>query len=99
MYVISMKRLREFWAIHPKSERPLRAWFQIADRNRWNSLDEIRRTLPATDGVGKCLVFNISGNHFRLIAYANYRAHKLYVLKVMTHAEYSKDRWKEECRC
>jgi mRNA interferase HigB len=99
MHVISMKRLKDFWATHPKSERPLRAWFQIAERNDWGSLDDIRKTLPATDRVGKCLVFNIGGNHFRLIAYANFKYRKLYVLKVMTHAEYSKNRWKEECQC
>ncbi len=27
MWVVSPKRLREFWGLHPHAEVPLRAWF------------------------------------------------------------------------
>ena len=39
-------------------------------------------------------VFNISGNQYRLITAIHYNTRRVYVLLFMTHAEYSKDRWK-----
>jgi mRNA interferase HigB len=99
MHVISLSRLREFWIKHPQAEAPLRAWHQIAERAQWQSLIEIRKTYPQADGVGKCIVFNVGGNKFRLVVVAHFDRGKLYVRKVMTHAEYSKDQWKDDCLC
>ena len=49
--------------------------------------------------VGNCVVFNIGGNKYRLIARILYPSQKVFVLKVMTHAEYDEDKWKEQCGC
>ena len=45
--------------------------------------------------------FNIHGNHYRLIAAIHYlpghgRKGRVYVLRVLTHAEYDTNRWKRE---
>ena len=42
------------------------------------------------------VVFNIAGKKFRLIAAIHYDIKKVFVLRFMTHAEYSKGKWKEE---
>jgi mRNA interferase HigB len=40
-------------------------------------------------------VFNVKGNEYRLLTTINYRQQQVYVLEVMTHAEYSKQKqWK-----
>jgi mRNA interferase HigB len=39
-------------------------------------------------------VFNIAGNKFRLITAIHYNRQVIYTLRVMTHGEYSKDKWK-----
>ena len=40
------------------------------------------------------IVFNIAGNHFRLIARINYRVQAVYILKILTHKEYDEGAWK-----
>ncbi len=40
-------------------------------------------------------VFNIRGNRYRLIAAIHYNTQRVYVLRLLTHAQYSKDLWKD----
>ena len=94
MHVITRKKLLEAGAKHPDVVGPLDIWFRLAKRATWKSLDEIRSVLPATDGVGKFTVFNIKGNHYRLIVEVNYSTGRIFIRHVLTHAEYSKGAWK-----
>jgi mRNA interferase HigB len=41
-------------------------------------------------------VFNIEHNRHRLIAAIHFNTQTVYVLRIMTHQEYSRNRWKEE---
>jgi mRNA-degrading endonuclease HigB of HigAB toxin-antitoxin module len=41
-------------------------------------------------------VFNIHGNAFRLICAIHYNTRKVFLLRLLPHAEYSKNGWKEE---
>jgi mRNA interferase HigB len=43
----------------------------------------------------KVIVFNISGNNYRLIAAVHFNTQRAFALRFMTHAEYSKNKWKE----
>lgn len=99
MRVISKKRLREFWEEHPEAEGPLQAWWKVASKAKWESFQQVRETYPRADIVGRCLVFDIGGNKFRLAVTARLDYGRLYVRSVMTHAEYDKMRWREECLC
>jgi mRNA interferase HigB len=40
-------------------------------------------------------VFNICGNKYRLIAAIHYNRQRAYVLRLLRHAEYSKNLWKD----
>ena len=100
MHVISMKRLREFWEKHPDAESPLRHWYKTTERARWYSLAEVRATFPHADpvkvaGGATMIVFNAGGNNYRVVVRLLYEFGRVYVKNVMTHAEYSRDRWKE----
>lgn len=99
MWVVSLKRLRDFWAAHPRSEVPLRAWHAQASAADWKTFADLRTTFPSADLVGNCTVFNIGGNRFRLIGRVFFASHKVYVLRVMTHAEYDREDWAEQCGC
>ena len=46
--------------------------------------------------VGNCVIFNIGGNKYRLIAVIHFNRGKLYVRHVLTHAEYDEGKWKDE---
>lgn len=95
MHVISEKKLRVFWAIHPEAETPLRAWFRIAEKARWATFAEVRETFPHADQVGDLTVFNVGGTRYRLIAAIHYNRGKLYIRHVLTRAEYDREKWKQ----
>lgn len=99
MWVISLRRLRQFWADHPRAETPLRGWHTRTVLADWHTFADLRETFPSADVVGNCTVFNIGGNHFRLVARVLFRSHKVYVLRVMTHAEYDEGAWPVQCGC
>ena len=72
MNTISLKTIREFVALHPDAKLPLTAWYKMAKKARWRSLAAVRQTYPHADLVGNYTIFNIRGNHYRLIAEINY---------------------------
>lgn len=97
--VISIRRLREFWEAHPDAEGPLRQWYRVALAAEWRSLQDVRKTYASADAVeaasGTSLTaFNIGGNKYRLITSIWYGGEQVYVKRVLTHAEYSKGRWR-----
>jgi mRNA interferase HigB len=95
MHVISFKRLREFFSVHPDSESALTAWNKTVKKVHWQNLAELKQVYPSADLVGDYTVFNIRGNRYRLIAGINYRSQTLFVKAVMTHEEYDLGKWKE----
>ncbi|HEX5085300.1 MAG TPA: type II toxin-antitoxin system HigB family toxin [Blastocatellia bacterium] len=97
MNVISRKKLEEFWQVHPDSEPPLRNWHNTCRKARWKNLDETQKIYPHADPVGDCAVFNIGGNKYRLIAKIRYQYQRIYVIHVLTHKDYDKGKWKDEC--
>jgi len=92
--------LREFWRRHADAERPLRLWYKTAVAAQGGSVKDVKQTYAHADAVrtaaGETLtVFNIGGNKYRLIARIRYDFHLINVRAVLTHEEYSEERWKE----
>jgi len=94
MHVISRKALRQFWEKHPDSESVLTRWYKAMQKDNFGSFNKLRAAFPAADKVGDFIVFNISGNKYRLIASIHFNRGKVYVRHVLTHDEYSKGAWK-----
>jgi mRNA interferase HigB len=97
--VISRPALNGFAAKHPDSKTALDAWYKAARRARWRSLHEVRQVYPHADLVGTCTVFNIAGNKYRLVTKIKYAGQVIYIRQVLTHPEYNRRRWKDECSC
>ncbi len=97
MHIISKRPLREFWENHPDARQPLEDWWKITDHADWKNLAETRADFPHADPVGSCTVFNIGGNKYRLITKINYRSKIVYVRSVLTHSEYDREGWKNDC--
>jgi mRNA interferase HigB len=97
--VISKRRLREFWEKHPEAKDPLLHWYRVAKKAAWKMLADVRMDFRHADPVGACTVFNIKGNHYRLIAGVRYEMQRVFVLRVMTHKQYDTEDWKNECQC
>jgi mRNA interferase HigB len=94
MHIISRKRLVLFVKVHANSETSLDTWYRTAKAAEWQNLVELREAYPSADLVDIYTVFNIKGNHYRLIAEINYRSGTIFVRDILTHAEYDKEQWK-----
>src|SRR2546428_11507842 len=95
MRVISKARLREFWEDHLDAEKPLTAWWKIASRADWASIQDIRSTFPHADAVELycgllVTVFNIGGRKYRPILRVIYDYPRNYVKRGLTPKKYDK---------
>lgn len=96
MHIISTKTLREFWAVHPAAELPLRAWIKIVEAAQWENFADVREVYARADQVGKFTVFDIGGNKFRMIVVIHFNRGKVFIRHMLTHAEYDKGNWKDD---
>ena len=91
MRIISRKILREFWENHPDAKTPLQVWFHDVERASWSSPADIKAVYQnASILTSNRVVFNIKGNHYRLIVVVVYQHGIVYVRFVGTHAEYNR---------
>lgn len=91
MRIIAKKTLREFWAKHVDCEQQLKAWYQEAEGAKWKGPRDIKRDYPGASFLaGNRVVFNIKGNHYRLIVKINYDYGMVWIRFVGTHAQYDK---------
>lgn len=91
MTVLGLEVLDDAIRKHGDLAKPLGAWLTIAKNAAWKNLQEIRLTAwRDTDYVEGETIFNIKGNKYRLAALVNYEAQTMVLLRLQTHAEYSK---------
>lgn len=101
MRVVSLKTLKAFWTKHRDAQEPLREWYQIAKTAQWPNVLAVRQTFASADTArvksgNTVTIFDIGGNKYRLITAIHYNTGCLYALMVLTHAEYSRDKWKDQ---
>ncbi|MGI8783460.1 MAG: type II toxin-antitoxin system HigB family toxin [Acidobacteriota bacterium] len=94
MRVISHRAIVKYGLKHSNALPALDTWYRTTRRAAWKNLADTRRDFPHADLVDDKTVFNIKGNSHRLIAWINYRTQKVFILDVLTHAEYDKGAWK-----
>ena len=96
MHIISRKKLREFWEIHPDSYEALNNWYKFVNKAKWNNLIEVQAVYSTAESVGNFTDFNIKGNTYRLIVDIIYADQTIFVKYILTHAEYDKEKWKND---
>lgn len=91
MRIIAKKTLREFWEIHSDSEQPLKSWFREMELGNWATFNELKIDFPSASILKENrVVFNIKGNHYRLIVKFNLEYQTGWIRFIGTHAEYDK---------
>jgi len=91
MRIISRKALREFWEEHPDAEQPLRAWLTNVKQATWKTPTDVKDTYRSASFIAnKRVIFNIKGNHYRIVIAIKYRYGVVYIRFVGTHSEYDK---------
>jgi mRNA interferase HigB len=101
MHVIASATIKQFADAHKNAAAPLLSWLRIVEQAAWNNIADAQLVFPHADAVrvdsGKIVVvFNIKGNAYRLITAIHFNRGKVYVLRLLTHAEYDKNKWKAQ---
>ena len=91
MRIISRRILRDFWERHLDASVPLQTWFHDVERATWNSPTDIKMVYRNASFVANNrVVFNIKGNHYRLVVVVVYQHGIVYIRFVGTHEEYDR---------
>jgi mRNA interferase HigB len=96
MHLISIRNLRTIAAQYPDALKQIEDWYTTVKKSDWQSLPDIRQIYRDADAVGNFVVFNIKGNNYRLIVGIDYVDQTVYFKYFLTHAEYDKDKWKND---
>lgn len=99
MRVIKNTRLQELAALHPASLPAVAHWKALI-AGTFANLVELRKVFPHADQVmvksqRTITIFNL-GRSYRLITAIHYNAQRVFILRLVSHAEYDKDNWKNE---
>ena len=98
--IVSPKRLREYALRHRDAAAALDRWEKTVTLAQWRTPADVKQTFNEVDpvivGSGRTVyVFNITRAH-RLIAAIHFNTGMVYVLRLMTHKEYDRHRWRTE---
>lgn len=91
MHIISFRKLRDFFEEDTNSKVALQDLFKRASKADWENFSDIKKTFNSVDSVGNSrFVFNVKGNHYRIVAQILFTAKRVYIRWVGNHKEYTK---------
>jgi mRNA interferase HigB len=91
MRIVTFSRINEFAKAIPASKTALEEWYHKTRKSKWQSLADLKRTFNHVDYVGNNrFVFNIKGNHYRVVAIIIFASQKVYIRFIGTHKEYER---------
>ena len=89
MKIIKLSALKDFWEQHSDAEQSLKAWYAEAKAADWQEPSDIKSHYRTASILKDSrVVFNISGNKYRLVVKINYRFSVIYIRFIGTHKEY-----------
>jgi len=98
--IIKPSTVRAWARMYPAASASLLGWLALMKAAKFGDFASLRATFALADMVRvksgrKVIVFNIGGNNYRLIVAVHFNTQRAFALRLMTHADYSKDKWKE----
>lgn len=97
MHVISRKKLKEFWDKDEIAKLPLSDWYKKLSKFKGSNLPQLKESFPSVDVVGKCIVFDVGGNKYRVITKVFFENQVVLVRFVLTHKQYDANKWYGDC--
>ena len=97
-HIIPWRAIREFLESHPEDPSALGSfseWYDMVENSPFANFNEVKSVFPTASLVDDLIVFNIGGNKYRLTTWIIYKSRKIYIRRIMTHAEYNKGGWRE----
>ncbi|MEX2536547.1 MAG: type II toxin-antitoxin system HigB family toxin [Trueperaceae bacterium] len=90
--VIAKSALRNFWQRHSESQVALDTWYKAVRNADFANFAELRQVFSSADLIQPdFVVFNVKGNHYRLVTRMSFAYRTIWIKHVFTHAEY--DHW------
>jgi len=90
MRIISCKKIREFWELHPDARDSLEAWYVDIKNARWEMPSDIKEIYRNASFLAhNRVVFNIKGNKYRLVVVVQYTFKIVFIRFIGTHQEYN----------
>jgi len=96
MHLISIRNLRRNATSYPDLIQPIESWYKVVKKAKWDKLEDVRQIYRDAEAVGNFTVFNLKGNKYRLIVGIDYTDRTVFYKYLLTHADYDKDKWKND---
>ena len=96
MHLISIRNLRDDAAQYTDVKNQIDSWNTTVEKAEWQNLEDVRKIYRDAEAVGNFTIFNIKGNDYRLIVGINYQKQTVFYKYFLTHAEYDKEKWKND---
>ena len=96
MHLISTGKLKQAASKHPDAMKTIQAFCKTIKQAQWQNLIDVQQIYRDAEAVGNFTVFNIKGNKYRLILDLDYVEQVAYFKYFFTHAEYDKEKWKND---
>ena len=94
MDILNSRVIKQFIEEQADAEAPLNNWVIKTQAAEWKNNADVQKTFNSADHIGdQKFIFNIGGNNFRLAAMVWIVQERVYVLKIMTHADYDKEKF------
>jgi len=91
MTLLGRDLLDAYMRRHADTRQPLASWIQEVVSARWLTPQDIKNRYRSADFLsGNRVIFNLKGNHHRIVVVVSYQAGVVRVSWIGTHAEYSK---------
>ncbi|MBD5425206.1 MAG: type II toxin-antitoxin system HigB family toxin [Bacteroides sp.] len=91
MRIITEEPLKNYIERFPDTRVALQDWIRVVRHADWKNFADIKATFNSADSVGnQHYVFNIKGNHHRLVVVIKFTIKWVYIRFIGTHSEYDK---------
>jgi mRNA interferase HigB len=97
MTVFNYDEVEKFVRKHANARPAFDRWYRRALAADWRDFDDVKKDFQSADRYKACTIFDIGGNNYRLIVKIAYQDQVIKIRKAFTHAEYDKEKWKNDC--
>lgn len=94
MQIVGTDKINKYKRKHADARHALNAWLAEAKEAEWVQPQDIKNRYRSADFLsGNRVIFNIKGNHHRLVVKVRYQGGIVLIEWIGTHAEYSKKKF------
>ncbi len=91
MILVGRELLTTYVRKHADLRQPMAAWIAEVEQAAWQTPQDIKNRYRSADFLkGNRVIFNLKGNHYRVVVAVTYAAGVVRVRWIGTHAEYDK---------